>query len=174
MDDQEKIIIEVDDSELESPKESKPVIRVLSFRLDKEHYCIDIKNAKAVFKPVSITKVPNAPGFVVGVTNLHGEIIPLLDIRYFLGLGQKEGLSGTKAITTDVKGNVLGILVDDVDEALDIEESLIQPPLATIKGKLAEFTIGQVEIEKKILVLIDLKKILSCDDMEKLKTGEVI
>ena len=172
MDDQDKIIIEVDESESELRNESRAVLRVLSFRLGTEHYCIDITDAKEVFRPVSVTKVPNAPGFVMGVTNLHGTVVPLVDIKYFLGLEQKEGFGGTKVVTTDVKGGLVGLVVDDVDEACDIEEGSIQPPLATIKGRLAEFTKGQVETAGKILILIDLKKILSCSEIENLNKGE--
>ena len=171
MDDQDHIIIEVDDSEFDEQKEAKPVVRVLSFRLGTEHYCIDITDAKEVFKLGSVTRVPNVPGFVTGVTNLHGEVVPLVDIRYFLGLEQKEGLSGTKAITTDIKGTTIGVIVDDVDEARDIEKEAVQPPLATIKGRLTDVTKGQVEIGKEILILIDLKKILNCEEIENLKKG---
>jgi len=174
MDDQDKIIIEVDDSDLEARKEAKKTVRVLSFRLGTEHYCIEITDAREVFKPNFITRVPNTPGFVMGVTNLHGEIIPLLDIRYFLGLEQKEGLGGTKAITTDAGGGLIGVVVDDVDEARDIEEESVQPPLATIKGRLAEFTKGQIELEKEILILIDLKKILNCEEIEHLRKEKLL
>jgi len=168
----DKIIIEADDYASDLQKESKPAIRVLSFRLGTEHYCIDITEAKEVFRPVSVTKVPNAPSFVIGVTNLHGMVVPLLDIKYFLGLEQKEGFGGTKVITTDVKGSLIGLVVDGVDEACDIEESSIQPPLATIKGRLADLTKGQVELNGKILILIDMKKILNCSEMENLNKGE--
>ena len=161
MDDQDRIIIEVDDSEFDARKETIDAIRALSFRLGTEHYCINITDAKEVFKPVSITRIPNTPAFIVGVTNLHGAAIPLIDIRYFLGLEQKEGLAGTKVIVTDVGSNLVGVMVDDVDEALDIEEGSIQPPLATIKGKLAEFTKGQAQLGADIVVLLELKKILT-------------
>ena len=171
MDDKDKIIIEVDDSGIDEQKEAKPTIRVLSFRLSPERYCINITDAKEVFKPSSITKTPNMPPFVVGVTSLHGEIIPLIDIRYFLGLEQKEGLGSTKAIVTDIKGHPMGIMADDVDNALEIEEESVQPPLATIKGRLALFTKGQIELGSDILVLLELKNILNCEEMENLKKG---
>ena len=166
----DRIIIEADEDAF-TEEQSKKTVRVLVFRLDTEHYCIHITTAKEVFIPAAITKVPNTPAFIIGVTNLHGEVIPLVDLRYFLGLRQKEGLGGTKALVTDVKSNTIGIMVDDVDEALDIEEVSIQPPLATIKGRLAEFTIGQIQLSDKIAVLLDLKKILNCNEMENLKKG---
>ena len=166
---QDRIVIEVDDDEFDAQKEAKPTVRALSFRLGTEHYCINITDAKEVFRPVSITRIPNTPVFIAGVTNLHGAAIPLVDIRYFLGLEQKEGLFGTKVIVTDVGHNVVGVIVDDVDEALDIEEASIQPPLATIKGKLAEFTKGQVQLGDEIVILLELKKILNCEEIKNLK-----
>ncbi len=169
MDDQEKIIIESDEIDFDAQIESKPTIRVLSFFLGIEHYCIDIASAKEVFKPTSITKTPNTPPFVVGVTNLHGEIIPILDIKHFLGLEQKEGLGGAKIIATDVGRNLIGIMVDDIGEALEIFEESIQPPIATIKGVLAKFTKGQIEIGADILILLDLGSVLECEEIRDLK-----
>lgn len=167
-----KIIIEVDEEEFDARKEAKKTVRVLSFRLSDERYGIDISDAKEVFKITSTTRIPNSPQFVIGVTNLHGEVIPLIDIRYFLGLSQKEGLGGTKVIVTDVSsGGPIGIVVDEVNEALSIDEEAVQPPLATIKGKIAAFTKGQVELAGDIIVLLELRKVLSCDEIENLKKG---
>lgn len=172
MEDQNKIIIEVDEGELDSGREARKYVRVLAFRLGDERYAIEISNAKEVFKVQAVTKMPNAPQFIVGVTNLHGEVIPLIDISYFLGLSRKEGLGGTKAIVTDVSsGGLVGIVVDAVDKAIDIEEEAIQPPLATVKGKIAAFTKGQVELAGDIVVLLELRKVLSCEEIESLKKG---
>ncbi len=171
MESPEKIIIEADEDYVASDIEAKPMIRVLSFSLGAERYCIDITDAKEVFKPALITKVPNSPQFITGVTNLHGDIIPLIDIRYFLGLEKKEGLEATKAIVTDISGSLIGVMVDDVDEVLEIEEESIQPPLATIKGRLADFTKGQIELGKNILVLLELDNILNCDEIKSIKKG---
>ncbi len=168
MDDQEKIIIASDENDFDAQDESKPTIRVLSFYLGSEHYCVDITSTKEVFKPISITKTPNTPPFVVGVTNLHGEIVPILDIKHLLGLEQKEGLGGAEIIATDVGRNLVGIMVDKVGEALEIFEESIQPPIATIKGALARFTKGQIELGTDILILLDMESILKCEDIQNL------
>jgi purine-binding chemotaxis protein CheW len=170
MDEQDgNIIIEVDDVEFGAQKETKPTVRVLSFCLGAERYCINITDAKEVFKPVLVTRIPGAPSFISGVTNFHGAVLPLVDIRYFFGLDQKEGLAAARVIVTDAGPDIIGIVVDGVGEALDIEEASIQPPLATIKGRLAEFTKGQAQSGGEILVLLDLKKILNCEEIENFK-----
>jgi len=171
MEEDNKIIIEIDEDEFESREEKKKTIRVLSFLLGGEKYCVQITDAKEVFGVSFVTKVPNAPQFVVGVANLHGAIIPIIDIRYFLGLERKEGLGNTKAIVSDVCNSNIGFVVDGVGEAMDIEEDSIQPPLATIKGRLRDFTRGQMQIGEDIIIILELKKILKCEEIESLKKG---
>ncbi|MDD5634919.1 MAG: chemotaxis protein CheW [Candidatus Omnitrophica bacterium] len=168
MDDADKIIIETDEDEPEKKTASEKIVRVLSFKLGDERYCVDITRAREVFKPDFITNLPNAPDFVTGVANFHGDIISLIDIGYFLGLVRKEGLSGTKVIVIDSATDPVGITVDNVDGAVDIEEASIQPPLATIKGRLAEFTKGEAQVDSGILVLLDIDKILNCEEFGKL------
>ncbi|RKY41559.1 MAG: hypothetical protein DRP85_05815 [Candidatus Makaraimicrobium thalassicum] len=164
-----KTIIEVDESELLGQKEAKKTIRVLAFCLSGENYCIDIKDAREVVRFTSVAKVPNMPEFIVGVINFHGEIISLIDIRYFFGLVEPRGKEDVRIIVTDIKGSLMGILVDRVKGLIDIEEALIQPPLATIKGRLAEYTRGQIQLDREILMLLDLGKILGCEEMNALE-----
>jgi purine-binding chemotaxis protein CheW len=172
MGDQDKIIIELDEAEGEESKANKNTLRVLGFRLGNERYCVDIKQARAVVKAGSITRVPNAPEFITGITNLRGEVISLIDIRYFFGLEAAVKPKDRLVLVTDVTGSPCGIIVDDIDEAIDIETSSIQPPLATLKGKAVEYTKGQVQLGQDILILLDLEKILRCDEIERLRKGE--
>jgi purine-binding chemotaxis protein CheW len=163
-----KIILEVDESELAGEKEKKDTIRVLCFSLGTENYCIYVSEAKEIARPGRITRVPNTPGFITGVMNLRGEIIPLVDIRYFFGLEEPEKKE-TMVIITDVTGSPMGILVDKISGTRDIDKPLIQPPLATVKGALAECTRGQIQVDNEILTLLNLEKIMRSKEIEILK-----
>lgn len=167
----EKIIIEGDADNLDERKETKKTVRVLSFRLGEENYAVNIADAKEVVKPGPITRVPNTPDFVVGVMNLRGEIISIIDLRYFFGLSGKQLGKETSIITTDITGALIGIMVHEIKEALDIDEEAIQPPLGTIKGEVAEYTKGQIKLNKNILILLDLKKILNSQEIERIRKG---
>lgn len=169
MSEEDDIIMETDETE-EAPVKKK-TLRVLAFTLGGEHYCVDIKQAKSVVRVEALTRVANTPEFIVGVTNLRGEIIPLIDIRYFFGLEHPESDKSARVIVTDVTGSPVGITVDSVADTVDIDEEAIEPPLATLKGKLADYTKGQVQLGNDILILLDLEKILKCDDIERLKSG---
>lgn len=147
-------------------------VRMLSFVLSGENYCIDMRDAKEVVRLNHVTRVPDTPEFIIGVMNLRGEIIPLIDVRCFFGLKESERTEDARVIVTDVKGDLMGILVDGIRETRDIAESSIQPPLLTVKNEITEYTKGQVQLEKDILVILDLKKVLGCDAIENLKGGE--
>ena len=170
--DKEKIIIEVEESHADRQSLKKNTRRALVFSLGGENYSFDISQIKEVVRLKQITKVPNVPGFIVGIMNLRGEIISILDIRSFFGLNNKEKTGDMRVIITDVTQEVIGIMVDKVLDTIDIVEDEIQPSLATLRSDLAGYTCGQVEIENEILTLLDLEKILKTDDIEKLRKGK--
>jgi len=167
----DKIIIEVNEEEL-SGVEEKEKIRVVSFSLGGQYYCIDIKQAKEAVRLSRITKVPNTPEFIAGVMNLRGEIITLIDLRYFFGITGLKRAEGAKLIVTDAGGSSVGILVDTIEETLNVDCDLIEPPLVTLRGDLAVYTKGEIQLDGKILVLLDMEKILDCEEITRLQTED--
>jgi purine-binding chemotaxis protein CheW len=149
---------------------AKDTLRLLAFSLNEENYCIDITEARKVFTPGIVTRVPNTAPFVKGVANLHGTIIPLIDIRPFLGLAGGEVTKASKMIVTEMEDGLVGIVVDKIFEAREIEKDSIQPPLAILQGKKSELTLGQVQSGSGIMALLALKRILG---LEEFNTKEV-
>lgn len=170
--DKGKIVIETGESELSEREGKKHAVRMLSFSLGGENYCVHIRDVKEVVRVNRITRVPNTPEFIIGVMNLRGEIISLVDIAYFLGLAGKELTREARVIVTDVKGKSMGVVVDRIKETLYVEEKSIQPTVATIKGRRATYTKGEVKTAAEILAVLDLEKILECEEIEKLRGGE--
>jgi purine-binding chemotaxis protein CheW len=172
MAEEEKIIIEQDEEEVIEEQSSKKTIRILVFSLGEENYCVDIGQTKEVIRLPEITNVPNMPEFVDGIINLRGKIISVIDVRHFFGLLEREKAQDTRLIVTDISGAMLGIVVDKVKDTIDIEEEAVQPPLATLRKELTAYTKGQIELDKDILILLDLAKVLKCEEIERLRKGE--
>jgi len=170
MDDPNKIIIEIDETEQDA-KESvkKDVVRVLQFRLSSEHYCVAIDQVKEVITIPEITRVPLTPEFVVGVINLRGEIICVLDIRNFFSLSEIEKTGDARIIISDVTGSLTGILVDRIEGTVEIDKDTIQAPLATLKEEMRRYTTGQAQLGDKIVTLLDLEKIFHSEAIESLR-----
>jgi len=171
---QDKIYIDSEDDELPEERSQKKTLRVLVFSLGKENYCIDVRQAKEVMKMPETTRVPNVPAFVLGVANLRGEIISILDMHYFFGLESQGKSQDVRVLVTDLTGEAVGLRVDRVKDTIEIEEDEVQVPLATLKGNLAAYTRGQVAHGEEILIFLDLETILQCEDIRNLRKGENI
>ncbi len=167
--DQDKIYIDPEEDALYEDVTHKKFHRVLVFSLGKENYCIDVRQAKEVMKMPETTRVPNVPSFVIGVANLRGEIISILDLHYFFGLEPVGKSHEVRVIVTDLSGEAVGLRVDRVQDTLEIDEAEVQAPLATLHGKLAGFTKGQVAHGNDILIYLDLEKVLQCEEMRNLR-----
>ncbi len=171
MADQEKIYIEPDDESFEEAG-AKKTFRVLSFSLGDEVYCADVRQSKEVIKMPETTRVPNVPSFIVGVTNFRGEILSIIDLHYFFGVEHKGKTKDARVIVTDVTKEKVGLMVDQVKDTLEIEEDRLQETLPTLRGKLAEYTRGQIPMGQDILIYLDLEKILQSDEIRSLRKGK--
>ena len=143
--------------------------KVLVFTLDQEQFAVDIADAKEVLELSRTTKIPYAPNFILGAMNLRGDILTVIDIRTLIGLPQARRLDEAKVIVTDVTGAPVGLLADTVQGTLDLSVDDIQNPLLTLEGSSMNHMKGQVQLEDNILVLLDLKRLLSCDDINRLR-----
>jgi len=137
--------------------------RLVAFGLGDELYGVEIQEVREVVRLGDVTKVPKAPGLVVGVTNLRGEILSILDIRHLFGLKRGRITGESRLIIAEVDGEKVGVLVDRVQEALDVNLSEVQPPIAMSNGRLAEYTRGEVRIGADILIVLALNEILGSE-----------
>ena len=168
----DKIYIDADDDESVYEKTAKAGRRILVFALGDEIYCVDVPQTKEVIRLPELTRVPNVPPFVLGVANLRGEILSILDLHYFFGLERKGTARNARVIVTDVSGPKIGLLVDEVRDTVEVAEENIQEPLATLKGRLVELTKGQIPYGNDIYTLLDFERLLACDEIRNLRKGE--
>ncbi|MBN1243583.1 MAG: chemotaxis protein CheW [Spirochaetales bacterium] len=148
-------------------------IQLVTFQLSEELYGIDIMDVKEIVRVQDIRPLPNAPGYIEGLFNLRGEIIPIINLhkRFHLKkaqLGEDEQLlSGF--IIIDIERMKLGIIIDKVERVISIEVNDIQPPPQMLSGIGAEYIQGVVNQEKGYLILLDIRKIFSAKELQKLE-----
>lgn len=138
--------------------------QLVTFKLGNEEFGIPISQIQEIDRYSQITRVPRAPEFVDGVTNLRGEIIPVIDTRKRFGLEAKAADDHTRIIIVELAGTKTGLLVDSVSQVLNIAAQDIAPPPAAIgSGIDNEFIagIGKVADGKRMIVLLNVEKILS-------------
>lgn len=136
-------------------------LQLVIFRLYGEEFGVEITKVREIVKPREITKLPNVVDFVEGVTNLRGEVIPIIDLKKRFGIEATDMTDDSRIIIVDISDNRVGLVVDDVTEVLRIPEADIDPPPRTIAGLKAEYIQGIGKVGERLLILLDVDKILT-------------
>jgi purine-binding chemotaxis protein CheW len=139
-------------------------VQLVTFMLAAEEYGVPISQIQEIDRLAKITKVPKAAEFIEGITNLRGEVVPVLDTRKRFELDVKPPDDRTRIIIVDLGGVKTGLVVDSVREVLNLARKDIAPPPEAIgSGIDQQFIsgIGKVDSGKRMIVLLDVEKILS-------------
>jgi len=142
--------------------------QVVSFRLDKEEYGLNIMDVQEIILISDITEIPEVPDFVRGLINLRGKVIPIVDLRVRFGLPATEKTEHTRIIVSNNGSITFGIVVDAVNEVLRIEQNQIDPPPKGMSTADSDYVMGLVKMEEKIMILLDINKIMSNKDKKAL------
>jgi len=146
---------------------SSEELQLVTFNLGDESFGLDIMNVQEIIRTPQITKVPRAPAYVDGVTNLRGHILPVIDTRTKFGM-PKTGLdASTRVIVVDVNGRQIGLNVDSVSEVLRVEGQAIEPAPASLSqaGEGGKAVTGVVKVNQgqKLVMLLSLADLCSIE-----------
>jgi len=155
----------------EQKKEAAELLQLVSFFIGNEEFGVDILYVQEINRMSQVTKVPNSPDFVDGVINLRGRVIPVIDLRLRLGMPKKEPDKNTRIIVMEVTGKTVGFIVDSVNEVLRIPKNVTEAPPDLAVGVNSEFIKSVGKLEDRLLILIDLEKILSKEENLELQTA---
>ena len=137
----------------------------LTFRLGAEEYGIDILKVQEIRSYEQPTRIANAPAFIKGVVNLRGVIVPIVDLRLKLSCETAEYNSFTVVIVLNVKGRVVGAVVDSVSDVLALDKESIKPaPLMNSRVDMS-FITGIANVGERMLILMDIEALMSASDM---------
>ncbi|GAB6282868.1 MAG: chemotaxis protein CheW [Ignavibacterium sp.] len=153
-----------------SNENKEQILQLVSFKLGKEEFGVDILKVQEIIKLIDVTTVPNAPKFVEGVINLRGRVIPIIDLRVRLGMERKDLDNKSRIIVVELDGKTIGFIVDEVNEVLRIPTNIIEPPPDMVLGIDTDYIIAVGKLEEKLLILLDLEKVLSTNEKEVLST----
>ncbi|MDP5290737.1 chemotaxis protein CheW [Oceanimonas sp. CHS3-5] len=144
------------------------VLQWVTFRLDNETYGINVMQVQEVLRYSDIAPVPGAPDYVLGIINLRGNVVTVLDTRLRFGLHPAEVSDNTRIVIIEAEKQVIGILVDSVAEVVYLKSSEIESAPNVGTSESARFIQGVCNRESELLILVDLDKLLSDDEWEEL------
>jgi len=156
---------------VQTKNESNELLQLVSFKISNEEFGVDILCVQEINRMLQITKMPNTPEFIEGVINLRGRVIPVLDLRIKLGMPRKEHDKNTRIIVVELKGKTIGFIVDEVSEVLRIPKSITEAPPEMVGGVNSDFITSIGKLDDRLLILLDLEKILTTTEFNVLETA---
>ncbi|MHC1789390.1 chemotaxis protein CheW [Solidesulfovibrio sp.] len=145
-------------------KQDAELLQLVTFSIGEEEFGVDILSVQEIIRMMDITKVPRAPDFVEGVINLRGKVIPIIDLRRRFGLSTRDHDKHTRIIVIEINNMIVGFVVDSVSEVLRIPASTVEPPPPVVSGLESEYISGVGKLEDRLLILLDLNKLLSGEE----------
>jgi purine-binding chemotaxis protein CheW len=137
-----------------------PELHLVTFLLDREGYGVPVQRVREVIRVGEITRVPQAPEHVRGVTNLRGRILPVVELRTRLGLAPAVVTPKSRIVVTEAHGRILGLLVDAVLQVTRIPADTVQPPPEDILTAQADWLAGVARRPDRLLILLELDAVL--------------
>jgi purine-binding chemotaxis protein CheW len=143
--------------------------KYMGFKLDAEHFGLEILKVQEIIGLMNITAVPRTPDFVRGVINLRGKVIPVVDLRLKFGMPAKEDTDLTCIMVVQVTMNdslvTMGVIVDQVSEVMDIAADCVEPPPCFGDAEAHRFLLGMGKFQENVVMLLDVDQILTATEM---------
>jgi purine-binding chemotaxis protein CheW len=141
----------------------------LTFKLDEEVFAVDISKVREVLDFTTVSKVPQTPDFMLGVINLRGSVVPVVDMRLKLGMTKTEKSVNTCIIIVEIEldgeTTVFGALADSVQEVMDIDPDQIEPPPRIGTRLKTKFIKGMGKHDGVFVIILDIDKVFSADEL---------
>ncbi|THB68107.1 MAG: purine-binding chemotaxis protein CheW [Gammaproteobacteria bacterium] len=151
-------------AELEYGENEDQVTQWVTFSLDQETYGINVMNVQEVLPCAEIAPVPGAPPFVLGIINLRGNVVTVIDTRMRFGLPPLDEESKARVVVTEANDQVAGILVDSVSEVINVRSSEIDTAPSVGNDDSSRYIYGVVSRDNELLILVDVYKLLTKEE----------
>ncbi len=136
----------------------------VGFTLDGEEYGVPILSVHEIIRYETLTAIPQSAEFIEGVLNLRGQVIPVVNLRQKFDLPNHENDRSTRIVVAEINGRLTGLVVDEVSEVLQIESDQITPPPPMGTTVNMEFIDGMGKVNDKLMILLNINKILSLEE----------
>ncbi len=147
-----------------------PILQWVTFRLSEETYGINVMQVKEVLRVTEIAPVPGAPEYVMGIINLRGNVVTVIDTRKRFGLVTSEMDDATRIVIIESDESVVGVLVDSVAEVVELRRSEVEISPNVGNDESSKYIEGVATFNKELLILVDINKLLTSEEW--LEVGE--
>lgn len=141
-------------------------IKLIVFQLKEKEYAIPVSNVYAIEKIEHITRVPGVTKYIKGVINLRGVVTPIIDLRLRFDIEEEVYSDSTRVIIVALEDMEVGLIVDAANDVIDVKVDSIEPQPEVVGVTEADYISGVAKIDKRLLILLDLEKVLSSGELK--------
>jgi purine-binding chemotaxis protein CheW len=137
-------------------------LSILLFRIGEEWYAIDVADVREIFQEYVVTPIPCTPEFILGVTNVRGEILSVTDPAMLMALGRIAGVGGVQPPVVVVTNRTVttALVVDEIGDIVEVPKSALEPPVSIIDRAQVEFVAGSVFVDGSMVGLLNVERVL--------------
>ena len=136
-------------------------LEIIAFRLHEQEFCVKTTTIREIRGWAPVTPMPHTPPYVLGLINLRGAVIPVIDMACRLGMPMTEPSERSAIIVTDIKGKLVGLLVEQVSDMMSIKAEDLQPAPEIIPEAQRAFCRGIVALEKSMVCFLNLDTVIA-------------
>ncbi|MGM7701193.1 chemotaxis protein CheW [Pseudalkalibacillus sp. Hm43] len=140
-------------------------MKAIVFQLKDEEYGVDVHQVRSIERLQEITRVPRTPSFVKGVINLRGIVTPIIDLRSRFDIEETEPTDETRIIIVNANDLEVGMIVDSANDVIDVPANAVEQAPKVVGGIDAEYLDGVAKLEKRLLILLNLDKVLNPEEI---------
>ncbi len=158
-------VIDTDGENAEDEKKRAAELETwVVFTLAGETFAFPVTAAQEILRVSTITRVPHAPYTVRGIINMRGRVLPVVDLRIRLGLPEPELTAKSRILVTSMHQRTLGLLVDEVEQVVRLDRSQIAAAPSDVMTDQSEYIVGVYHLGKRLLILLDVERVLLIPD----------
>lgn len=139
--------------------------QIVCFKIGHEEYGLDILKVQEILRIPKITKLPKSADYIMGVIDLRGKVIPIIDLGRRFKIDVSSTSDEQRAIVVNIKEKKVGLAIDSVSHVIKIDEKDIEPPPPIIKGISGRYIIGIAKVESGFVIILDIEQIFSIEEL---------
>ncbi len=150
---------------VENVKTESTSSQIVCFKIGNEEYGVDILRVQEILKLPDVTKLPGSLEYIMGVIDLRGRVIPIVDLSNKFGILSNAEASKKRSIVVEISGKQVGLAIDSVSHVVRVNSNDIEPPPPVVKGISGKYIVGIAKLDEGFVVILDINQIFSDEEI---------
>lgn len=140
-------------------------LQIVCFKIGNEEYGIDILQVQEILKLPRVTKLPKSKPYIMGVIDLRGKVLPIVDLSKRFGIDSNRDTENSRAIVVNISGKRVGLGIDSVSHVIKVGANDIEPPPPVVRGISGKYIVGIAKMEDGFIVVLDINQMFSTEEL---------